>query len=106
MDPIKEIMQGTTPTHIFSIPIVAESVKTVRVVYAQNKNVVLKKEGNECRISGKSVSVSLTQEDTLLFKDGIPVGMQVCVCDLSGNTFRSKPKYVPVDVALDGEVLE
>jgi hypothetical protein len=43
------MIQGTTPTHQFTIPMDATVVQMVRVVYAQKDKVLLVKEGDECQ---------------------------------------------------------
>ena len=99
------MIQGTTPTHRFTIPLDAADVQRVRVTYAQSHKVLLVKE-DECRVEGNVIEVKLTQEDTLLFDGFSPVQVQVRVLTTGGDALASDLIRVPCDVALDKEVLE
>lgn len=42
------MIQGTTPTHTFTMQIPADTIKRIRIVYAQNKEVLFVKEKESC----------------------------------------------------------
>lgn len=99
------MIQGTTPTHQFTIPMDAAVVQLVRVAYAQKDKVLLVKEGDDCRIEGNVVEVKLTQEETLLFDEFSSVQIQVRVLTTAGDALASDLIRVPCGAILDKEVL-
>ena len=99
------MIQGTTPTHQFTIPMDASSVQKVRVTYAQKDDVLLVKEGEECRMTGNVIEVKLTQEETLLFNEFSHVQIQVRVLTTDGEALASDLIRVPCGAILDKEVL-
>lgn len=95
---------GTTPTHTFNIPF-DTSIMDVRVIYAQNNNVVLTKIGEDCKVENKTVSVTLTQEDTFLFDHKSPVEIQLRILTSNGCVLASIPKKVGVTKCLENVVM-
>ena len=99
------MIQGTTPTHQFTIPMEASSVQAVRVSYAQNDKLILTKEGEDCRVEGNVIEVKLSQEETLLFDGFSSVQIQVRVLTTAGDALASDLIRVPCGAVLDKEVL-
>ena len=99
------IYKGTTPTHSFKLPVSKEAVDEVRVTYAQGAKVVLVKNTGNCSVTDDVVSVTLTQEETFLFKANVEVSIQVRVLTTDGHAFSSDTVSVGVYKCLDGEVL-
>jgi hypothetical protein len=61
---------GTTPTHTFTLPFEKEMLADLRITYIQNKKKIFTKEMEDVEISGSDISLTLTQEETLLFEAG------------------------------------
>lgn len=64
--------RGSTPTNVFTVPFDL-SEATVYVSYEQNKRVVVEKTGEDLifgHAEDYTITVSLTQEDTLAFVPG------------------------------------
>lgn len=64
--------RGSTPTNIFTVPFDL-SQATVYISYEQNKRVVVEKTGEDLffdHAEDYTITVSLTQEDTLAFVPG------------------------------------
>ena len=99
------MIQGTTPTHQFTIPMDASSVDKVRVTYAQKDEVLLVKENEDCRIDGNVIELKLSQEETLLFDEFSSVQIQVRVLTTGGDALASDLIRVPCGAVLDKEVL-
>ena len=99
------MIQGTTPTHKFNIPIDASTIKSVRITYAQQGNVLLTKETADCRIDGNIVELKLTQEETLLFNEFSSVQIQMRILTIGGDALASELMRVPCGAILDKEVL-
>lgn len=97
--------QGTTPTHTFTLPFDTSTLSAVKITYAQSGEVKLQKKTPDCVLSGNTVTVELTQEDTFLFEADKTVLIQVRVLTLGGDALSSAPVRVSVYVCLDKEVL-
>ena len=100
------MIQGTTPTHRFNIPLDAATIQRVRVTYAQQDKVLLVKEDSDCRVEGNVIELKLTQEETLLFDEFSSVQIQVRVLTAGGDALASELIRVPCGAVLDKEVLE
>lgn len=97
--------RGSTPTHIFNISLDTNLISKVRILYAQNDRVVLRKEDADCTREGQKIIVKLTQRETLLFKQG-KVEVQLRVITPSGDSIPSKVYTVNVQRLLENEVFE
>ncbi len=96
----------TTPKHIFNVPFDTGNVDKLRLVYAQGETPVFVKEIADCECTGKTVTVTLTQEETAMLdckKVFVEIQMHVLMND--GNSLVSDPVKVPVEKCLDAEVL-
>ena len=100
------MIKGTTPTHTFFLPFDTGMIKDARITYSQNGSVVLKKEAKNCAMEGNEVSVKLTQEDTMMFNEGVCVEVQVRVLTLAGDALASEIVRIGCDRILDDGVLE
>lgn len=100
------MMQGTTPTHTFELPFDVSTFKTVRVVYSQNDTPVLAKTGEEVKISGSTVTVQLSQEDTFKFSTDKVVRIQVRLLSRDGKALASDIIVKSVQECLETEVME
>lgn len=94
------MIRGTTPTHLFNLPIDTALIDKIKITYAQNGVVVLTKEKEDCKFEGSTATVRLTQEDTLKF-DASRVQIQVRVLTTGGDAMASDIITKPC-----GEVLE
>lgn len=59
------MIRGTTPTLEFTLPFDTSLIAEMYITLAQNGTTVLEKTLSDCNCSGTSVSLTLTQEDTL-----------------------------------------
>ena len=59
------MIRGTTPTLEFTLPFDTSLIAEIYVTMTQNGKTVLEKTLSDCNCSGTSVSLTLTQEDTL-----------------------------------------
>ena len=98
--------RGTTPTHIFDVPIDTSTIKTVKITYSQNDVEVLVKRTEDCVITDGRISTILSQEDTFLFDCTVVVDIQVRVLTTDEVAMTSEPIKVRVGKCLDCEVLE
>ena len=100
------MIQGTTPIHIFKIPFDTELIENVRIIYAQNGNVVLTKELKDCTIENGAVMVKLSQEETFAFDAKFPIDIQIRVLTNGGDALASRVERLPIREVLDGAVLQ
>lgn len=61
--------RGSTPKNTFDVDIDLTGA-TVIVSYEQNGNIVLEKTGDDLTVTQDSITLSLSQEDTLKFRTG------------------------------------
>lgn len=96
---------GTTPTHTFTLPFEKEMLADLRITYIQNKKKIFTKEMEDVEISGSDISLTLTQEETLLFEAGKNVSIQLKIKTTEGLVFNSDIIEMRVDCSLDNEVI-
>ena len=99
------MIRGTTPTHTFTIPFDTALIKEVRVVYAQADTPIVWKETKDCTLEGKTISTTLTQEDTLKFDCKKTVQIQIRVLTTAGEVLSTLVQNIMVEKCLDSEVL-
>jgi hypothetical protein len=104
-------MRGTTPTHTFRVPIDLTSASVVSLVYAQGfdiekqeYNILVEKEKPDMTITPTTVTVTLTQEETLRFAEGV-VLMQIRARMPNGKAPKSKVKTTSADKLLKEGVI-
>lgn len=99
------MINGTTPRHVFNLPVEAESIEEIRITYSQNNKVLLAKKKKDCEISGKKVKCYLSQQETFIFSSEYPVVIQMRIKFTDGQVIASKEIEVPVERVLNREVL-
>ena len=105
MDFKGEIMrQGTTPTIQITInDIDLNEMQNIYVVFEQN-GYILKKESSDLDIEGNVISVLLSQEETLNFKEGT-CNIQLRMITKGGVAIASPIKTTKVYRVLNKEVI-
>ncbi len=96
---------GTTPTHAFCLPFTVDMVSAVEIAYVQSGTTKLTKVKDDCTLTDRTVSVTLTQEDTFLLTEGVPVEIQLRVLTTGGDVLMSEIYSVSCDRCLFDEVL-
>lgn len=99
------MFQGTTPTHKFKVDINTNLINKLRISYEQNGEIVLRKEKKDCQMSGDTIALKLTQEETLKFNAPSNVRVQLHALTTDGNSLATTPVSVPVYILLDKVVL-
>lgn len=99
------MIRGTTPTHIFRLPIDTGTIKELRITYRQLGHTVLEKTESDVETQEKTVQFTLTQEEALLFRASYKVDLQVKVLLADGSVMASKIMPVSVSEILNEEVL-
>ena len=95
--------RGTTPTHTFTLSIGPEIVKKVRIIYEQSGFKLFK---DDYTLEGTTVSVTLTQKESLSFKDNITARVQLKVLTTDDKVLVSDIMTFVVRECFDDEVIE
>ena len=98
-------MRGTTPTHTFTVPIDTDAISKVKVIYAQEDAVLFAKDTEECGCKDGTITVKLTQADTLKFDCKKPAQIQMRILTQDGEALLSDIAYTSVGKCLDNEVI-
>lgn len=97
--------RASTPTHHFKLPVASDEIKTLVLTYAQKDGIVLQKHKEDLTLSEDGWwSITLTQEETNLFKSGSARG-EIRYLTTNGKAPASKIFYVDVEDVLDDTVL-
>jgi hypothetical protein len=96
--------RGTTPTHTFRIKQTIPNIKKAKVCYSQNEKLVLKKIIDGSLIVGCTITLNLTQEETLGFAANTPVEIELQILTKDGKAPRSDIIKVSCERCLDDEV--
>lgn len=99
------MIRGTTPTHTFDLPFDTSIIKTLRILYAQEGKTVLEKTEADCSMAGNTITLTLSQRDTLALSAGTFAECQIRVLTKDGAALASVPMGVPVGKVLSEEVL-
>lgn len=100
------MIRGTTPTHIFNLPIDTSIIKEVRITYVQYSKIIVEKTERDVAISDQTIRFKLAQEETLRFAKSTPVRVQLKVLTTDNTVLASPIRDIPVDDILNEEVLE
>ena len=97
--------RGTTPTNIFNANIDLTDATSLFVTYQQYGKTVIEKTIEDVTIDGETISVPLTQRETLSFIPEIPVRIQVRAALPDGTRVSSNILSVNVETVLkEGEI--
>lgn len=99
------MIRGTTPIHIFHLPIETSTLKEVRITYQQLGRDLIEKTETDVEMEGTTISLTLTQEETLKFVNGQKVRLQVKVLTTGNVVLASPVKELSVSEILNEEVL-
>lgn len=102
------MIKGTTPTYILKIDdeVDFSTFELIEVTIRQ-RTILVRKTGEEVRMNAeaKTVSVSLTQEETLKFDHQSPALIQIRIKDKNDKVFSHPPIEISVIPCLSGEVI-
>jgi len=99
------MIRGTTPTHIFELPFDTCELTKIRILYAQNDEMILEKTEKDCELNGPVIKVRLTQEETMKVKHLDMVQIQLHVLTSKDDSLVSNVYKVPAYQLLKDEVL-
>lgn len=99
------MFRGTTPTLKFTLPFGADRLSCAWITLAQNKKDIIDKPITECACAENALTVTLTQEETLLLNSDCKTEIQIRVKTADGKALASKIFVVDTGRILkDGEI--
>ena len=99
------MVRGSTPKHTFTLPIPTSTVKKVRITYEQLGREILEKTEDDVKMEENTITLRLTQSETLKFKENKDARIQLKVLTNSGDLLPSQIFTVTVKEILDEEEL-
>lgn len=84
------MIRGTTPTLRFTLPINTDLIEDAYITFSQNRTVVFEKGLDDCEVAQRSISVHLTQVDTLELVSECNTEIQIRVKTTAGDALASK----------------
>lgn len=99
------MIRGTTPTHVYTLPLDTADIKKIRIIYKQVGRELVQKTEDDCELSGNTATVKLTQQETLMFNSGANVEIQVRVLTTGNDALASTVISVHAGRCLSEEVL-
>lgn len=98
------IRRGTTPTHTFGVDLDLRDA-IVFVHYTQNGIVIVEKTGKDVITDEESITVTLSQQETLKFEANVPVCIQISYVLQDGTADKSNVIVLMANETLkDGEM--
>ena len=97
------MIQGTTPTHTFTIGINPEMVDELEIYYEQKGKLICTKRLEDCTVEGNTYIVKLTQKETLSFNDKDNVCVQARVKTTGGDVLATYIRQIRAHRLLSGE---
>lgn len=64
------MFRGTTPTNTFSVDVDCTDAEKIYITYSQHKKTIVEKSIEDLTVTSDEISVVLTQEETLQFREG------------------------------------
>ena len=98
------IIQGTTPSHKFRLPIGINLIKDVMITYIQDREIILKKTLTDVIAFDNIIYVELTQEESFKFSHESRIRIEFRVLTQDDKVFGRVFKNIPVEELIDKEV--
>ena len=84
------MIRGTTPTFEFTLPMPTAEIAAGYITFAQSGSVVIDKALTDCECAGHTVTLRLTQEETLKLQHGDRTELQVRVRTAGGEALATR----------------
>lgn len=81
--------RGTTPTHTFTTDIDLSNATVVYLTYKQGSSTVITKTLDDMTVTDESITVELSQDDTLAFDTRNSISMQIRAKFADGSAIAS-----------------
>lgn len=97
--------RGTTPIIRIEFDFETSTIEEAIVTFKQKNEVILEKKLENCTCEEKALKLQLTQEETLSFKIGTPLLMQVKAKLTAGDVIATDPYSFIVEEVYNEEVI-
>ena len=99
------MIRGTTPTLAFTLPLATDSIAAAWVTIAQDRKIIIDKTLDDCARDGNTLTVALTQDETLQLTSGVYCEVQVRVRTADGQAMASQICKLPAERILKDGVI-
>ena len=83
------MIRGTTPTLEFEFPFDIEMIDTLSIVLCQYRKIIVEKGLEDCKAEGKTLTLKLSQAETLKFREDVRTEIQVRAKTYDGTALAS-----------------
>lgn len=97
--------KGTTPIHVFVLPFDTNTIENAVVTYSQKGRIIFEKRKDDCIFENNTITVNLSQEETLKFERSYPAKIQVRVRTYDDVAYASLIYEEPIRPCLNEEVI-
>lgn len=98
------MIRGSTPKLTYKLPFSSGQIKSARIMF-KNGPVKMVKTLKECATTDDTISVSLTQEETLKFNTEMSLKIQLQVLTTTGKSLVTPIQVISVEDLLEDGVL-
>lgn len=99
------MIRGTTPTFEFTLPMLTDEIVAGYITFAQDGSVVIDKALTDCVCAGQTVTLHLTQEETLKLSQNTRTELQMRVRTTGGEALATRVYTVPTERILKDGVI-
>ena len=99
------MIRGTNPTIIFTLPFEVSSIQRLWITFSQRNEEVFTLSKDDCEMTDDKVTVTLSQEQTLLLMSNSLLDIQFRVLTINDTALASNILSVPVHRILKGGVI-
>lgn len=101
------MIRGTTPTFEFTLPMLTDEIAAGYITFAQDGSVVIDKALADCTCAGSTVTLHLTQEETLKLSQNTRTELQMRVRTTGGEalaTIHTGSGAPDANLGADGDI--
>lgn len=99
------MIRGTTPTFIFNLPFDVSNIKSAYITI-KSRGTDVEKAVTDCSLNGTTITVKLTQEETLALPESQIAGVQLRVLTNDNEALASDVFPIKVEEILKEGVIE
>lgn len=99
------MIRGTTPTFIFNLPFDVSNIKSAYITI-KSRGTEVEKAVTDCSLNGTTITVKLTQEETLALPESQIAGVQLRVLTNDNEALASDVFPIKVEEILKEGVIE
>lgn len=81
--------RGTTPIHVFITDVDLTDAEVIYVTYKQKREILIEKTKEQIEVTSEGLTIALTQEETLMFKNNGDVRIQIRARFSDGSAIAS-----------------